>query len=1127
MMKKPGSASDPLWFKDAIIYETHVKAFFDSDHDGTGDFKGLLQKLDYLHDLGVTCLWLLPFFPSPLRDDGYDISNYTDVHPSYGTIDDFRAFVEAAHQRNIQVLIELVVNHTSDQHPWFQRARKAPPGSPERNYYVWSDTEELYQDARIIFVDTEASNWTWDEEAKAYYWHRFFSHQPDLNYDNPEVLREVIDAMRFWSDLGVDAFRLDAVPYLIERPGTNCENLPETHAVIKEIRRQLDAEYENRIFLAEANQWPADVRAYFGDGDECHMAFHFPLMPRIFMALQMEDGYPIIEIMEQTPEIPADCHWAIFLRNHDELTLEMVTDEERDYMYRAYSADPRMRCNVGIRRRLAPLMQNNRRRVELLNGLLFSFPGTPVIYYGDELGMGDNIYLSDRNGVRTPMQWSADRNAGFSRANPARLYFPVIMDSVYGHQSINVEAQLEDASSLLSWMKNMIAIRKLCKVFGRGTLEFLHPSNRKVLAYVRRYEDSVVLCVANLSRFAQPCELDLSEFKRMIPVEMIGNMPFPPIGDLPYFLTLSAYGFYWFEIQAERKPTMAYRLRRPQTAADLGELVVLALRDEGSALFQGRARATLETRVLPRYLPQSRWFGAKTRSIASIVVHDWTQLPTTGAPAFLAMLNVRYNDGGEESYSVPLSVARGRGAEKLVKNRPQLVLSRLTTPRGPAVLHDALADESACQSMLAAISENAVFKTQHGEIRAFRLAGFDQARGPGEEALPSVPGAAEQSNSSVRFGERLILKLFRRLERGVNVDFEMSRYLAEQAGFDRIPPLVGAVEYDTPDGEMTTLAMLQGLLANQGDGWESTLDEFGRYLERCAAEAAPPPERETVGLSLLELARVEPSEEVRNAVGLSLDRAALLGQRTAQMHLALARDTADPAFAPEPMNQADWASLQRGMAALAGQALDLLARVRPSLPAEAAALADAALARRPSLLASFDRLAGIRAPMVKTRVHGDYHLGQVLTVKNDYYILDFEGEPARSRAERRQKRSPLKDVAGMLRSFSYAANSGFLQFAERHAVAHDVLQPWVEYWEAWSCAAFLRDYLETAGQASFLTQDSVELEEVLRSFILEKACYELLYELNNRPDWVSIPLAGITALLGGSGPRGGLQPTER
>jgi maltose alpha-D-glucosyltransferase/alpha-amylase len=770
---------------------------------------------------------------------------------------------------------------------------------------------------------------------------------------------------------------------------------------------------------------------------------------------------------------------------------------------------------VGIRRRLAPLMQNNRRRIELLNSFLFSFPGTPVIYYGDELGMGDNIYLSDRNGVRTPMQWNADRNAGFSRVNPARLYFPVIMDTVYGHQSVNVEAQLEDPSSLLNWMKNMIAIRKLYQVFGRGTLEFLHPSNRKVLAYVRRYGDTVVLCVANLSRFAQPCELDLSEFNKMTPVEMIGNMPFPPIGELPYFLTLAPYGFYWFEIQSELKPTQAYRLRAPQQTAELGELVVLALKDEGPGLFQGRALSNLETRILPKYLPQRRWFGAKTRSITSTSIEDWAPLPSAGAPAFLTFLRIRYADGGEEQYSVPLSVARGPGADELVKNRPQLVISRLTTPRGPGVLHDALADEAAGQALLAAISENSVLKTQRGEIRAFRLAGFEQARGPAQDPLPAALIAAEQSNSSVRLGDRMILKLFRRLEQGPNVDFEVSRYLAEQAGFDRIPPLVGAIEYTAPGHEPTTLAMLQGLVPNQGDGWVSTLDEIGRYLERSAAETGPPSEGDAASLSLLKLAAIEPSEDVRNSVGLSLDHAEVLGKRTAEMHLALARDTPELDFAPEPMRSEDWESLERSMGALADQAFDLLAQVRPSLPADAAELADTALAQRAAVFAQFGRLSKIQSPAVKTRVHGDYHLGQVLTVKNDYYILDFEGEPARSRDERREKRSPLKDAAGMLRSFSYAANSGLQQFQERHGSGHDGLKPWIAYWEAWTGAAFLREYLETAAKAPFLPQDAEEMELALNSFMLEKACYELLYELNNRPQWVGIPLAGIVGLLDG------------
>jgi maltose alpha-D-glucosyltransferase/alpha-amylase len=569
-VKKAGSASNPLWYKDAILYELHVRTFQDSNGDGIGDFPGLISRLDYLQDLGVTCLWLLPFFPSPLRDDGYDIADYTSVNPTYGTIDDFKRFLAEAHKRNMQVLIELVINHTSDQHPWFRAARHAPPGSPDRDFYVWSDTDQLYKGVPIIFSDTEKSNWTWDDTAKAFYWHRFFSHQPDLNFDNPAVMEEVLKAMRFWLDLGVDGLRLDAIPYLVERDGTTCESLPETHAIIRRLRAAIDAEYTNRFTLAEANQWPPEVRPYFGDGDECHMAFHFPLMPRIYMALRQEDRLPITDIMAQTPAIPDSCQWGLFLRNHDELTLEMVTSDERDYMYFAYSADPRMRVNSGIRRRLAPLLDNNRQRIQLLNSILLSFPGTPILYYGDEIGMGDNIYLGDRNAVRTPMQWNSDRNAGFSTANPARLSFPVVMDPVYGYQAVNVESELADQSSLLHWTRNMIALRKLFQVFGRGTLEFLNPENRKILAYVRHYDPTspsreatpigakrnvtspgteTVLCVANLSRFAQPVSLDLSEFAGMTPVEMLGYVPFPRITDRPYPLTLAPYSFFWLELQ--------------------------------------------------------------------------------------------------------------------------------------------------------------------------------------------------------------------------------------------------------------------------------------------------------------------------------------------------------------------------------------------------------------------------------------------------------------------------------------------------------------------------------------------------------------------------------------------------
>jgi len=552
-MTRTAIPRDPLWYKDAVIYELPIKSFCDGNGDGIGDFLGACEKLDYLQTLGVTCLWLLPFFPSPLKDDGYDIADYMNVHPSYGTLDDFKTFLDAAHSRGLRVIIELVLNHTSDQHPWFERARSSPAGSPERQWYVWSDTDQPYQEARIIFVDSERSNWTWDPMAKQYYWHRFFQHQPDLNYDNPDVVREMLGVLDFWVDLGVDGFRLDAVPYLVERDHTSCENLPDTHAVIRSVRAHVDARAPGRLLLAEANQLPVDVRAYFGDGDECHMAYHFPVMPRIFMALHLEDRQPIIEVMERTPPIPDACQWAMFLRNHDELTLEMVTDDERDYMYLAYSMDPQARLNVGIRRRLAPLMRNDRRRIELLVGLLFSFPGTPILYYGDEIGMGDNVYLGDRNGVRTPMQWTGDRNASFSRADPERLYSPLVMDAVYGYAAVNVEAQESDEASLLRWMQNMIRLRKLFKVFGRGTQEFLSPSNAKVLAYVRRYRDDVILCVANLSRTVQPAELDLAAFAGLTPVEMLGYTQFPAIEAAPYFLTLGPYGFYWFELQHSRR----------------------------------------------------------------------------------------------------------------------------------------------------------------------------------------------------------------------------------------------------------------------------------------------------------------------------------------------------------------------------------------------------------------------------------------------------------------------------------------------------------------------------------------------------------------------------------------------
>jgi maltose alpha-D-glucosyltransferase / alpha-amylase len=1099
-MKQPGSAADPQWYRDAIIYELHVRAFHDSNNDGVGDFGGLIDKLDYLEDLGVTCLWLLPFFPSPLRDDGYDISNYLDVNPVYGTLDDFRAFLDQAHRRGLQVMIELVINHTSDQHPWFQAARVAPPGSPERDFYVWSDTDQRYRDARIIFTDTEKSNWTWDPVAKAYYWHRFFSHQPDLNFDNPAVIDEVIKVMRFWLDMGVDGLRLDAVPYLVERDGTSCENLPETHAVIRRIRREMDARHDHRVILAEANQWPVSVRPYFGEGDECHMAFHFPLMPRIFMALRLEDRLPVTDVMEQTPAIPDGCQWGLFLRNHDELTLEMVSDEERDYMYLAYSADPLMRVNVGIRRRLAPLMDNNRRRIELLNSLLFSFPGTPILYYGDEIGMGDNIYLGDRNGVRTPMQWNADRNSGFSRATPARLYSPVVMDPVFGYEAVNVEAQQGDPSSLLSWMRNLIALRKLFTVFGRGSFQMLHPANRKVLAYIRRDDEEQVLCLANLSRFAQPVELDLAEWAGMTPIEMLGYVEFPAIDRAPYRLTLAPYGFLWFELHAPAELGEA-------EPAEPAEDTVLEMSGGFPELFGGGERERLET-ALASFLPKQRWFAGKARTIDTASIADWAEIP--GADAALTLVDVGYEDRGREQYLVAVAVCSGPEAVRLRDEAPAGVIGAVSLPDGRGVLVDGSYDARTCSALLDCIEGNGGFAAKRGSVRGERGAALVDALAGLDQRLVPKPASAEQSNSSIRFGDRLILKLFRRQEPGPNPDLEIGRYLTESAGFDSVPAYAGALEY-LGGGSRHTLAMLQRLVQNEGDGWQWTLEELGRYYERCSAEPAPPSEIDDGG-QLEDLAAAPPTAVSMDWVGLYLDAAATLGRRTAEMHLALAQNTGDPAFAPEPMAAADLRRLHADLRVHASTAFDTLKRHLPELPNEVADRAGLVLGRRRSLMGRFDALLAADSGGQRTRIHGDYHLGQVLRVRGDYMLLDFEGEPARPLAERRAKQSPLKDVAGMIRSFGYASWSALLTFTSRRPEGLDQLEPWARLWERATSAAFLRAYLGTPEADAWLPGEPTVRRALLRAFLLDKALYELLYELNSRPAWVRIPLEGVLAL---------------
>ena len=1108
-----------LWYKDAVIYQAHVRAFFDSTNDGIGDFAGLTQKLEYLESLGVNTVWLLPFYPSPLRDDGYDIADYENIHPSYGTLADFDRFIAEAHRRNLRVITELVINHTSDQHPWFQAARRAPAGSPERDFYVWSDTNQKYQGVRIIFTDTEQSNWTWDDTAKQYYWHRFFHHQPDLNFDNPAVLDAVIRVMRFWLDRGVDGLRLDAVPYLIEREGTICENLEETHQVLKRIRHVLDRDYPDRMLLAEANQWPADVRPYFGDGDECQMAFHFPLMPRMFMAVRQEDRHPIVEILRQTPDIPENCQWAMFLRNHDELTLEMVTDEERDYMYKAYADDPQMRINVGIRRRLAPLLENSRRRSELMHGLLFSMPGTPVIYYGDELGMGDNIYLGDRNGVRTPMQWTGDRNGGFSRADPARLYAPPIMDPVYGYQAINVEAQDRSAYSFLNWMRRMIGLRKQFTVFGRGTIDFVPAQNRKVLTYVRQLGAESILCVANLSRSVQPVELDLSRFKGMIPVEMVGLTEFPRIGDLPYFLTLGPYAFYWFRLQ--QAPAAVASRVAPEPARDIAQAPGLLVGAAWETLLEGNVRTLIERERLLPFLQRQRWFGAKARRARAARFVDWGVLRRGPQPLFLTLVEVEYEDGGREQYFLPLTVCASADVKSIEERSPNAVLATVTGAK-KGVIFDAWLDDRFATTLLEAIGQREQLKTRRGAIRVDQTHAFAELRGT--EPLRVSRLGAEQSNTSILYGDRLILKLFRRIEPGLNPDYEIGRQLTDVVRFPRVPALAAALEYDRSGDWSATLGMLQQLVESQADGWSHATDELSRYDDQVSSLTAPivqAPSR------FSELAVAPVPARVQEMMGSYLEPAAKLGRRTAEMHLALAADSTNPAFAPEPFTKEDLTALSADAVAQAQRALQLLeTKARqagdaapdkpgavPRLPVDVADQARRLALSRDSLLDRIRSAPKFEFVASKIRVHGDYHLGQVLWAENDFYLLDFEGEPARPIAQRRLKQSPLKDLAGMLRSFSYAAYAGLFAHAATRPAEFARLEPWAHIWQTWASAAFLRGYFDTARDAAFLPSDLEQRDALLRLFMLEKALYELNYELNNRPDWVRIPLWGIFDLV--------------
>ncbi len=1102
------SGSDPLWFKDAIIYELHVRAFHDSDGDGAGEFRGLTEKLDYLRDLGITAVWLLPFCPSPWRDDGYDISDYSDVHPAYGTLRDFQVFLREAHERNIRVITELVLNHTSDQHPWFQRARKAKPGSRYRDFYVWSDTPDKYKETRIIFKDFESSNWTWDPVAKAYYWHRFYSYQPDLNFDNPSVRRTVTDAVDFWFEMGVDGLRLDAVPYLFEREGTNCENLPETHAFLQELRRHIDVKFPDRMLLAEANQWPEDAVAYFGKGNECHMAFHFPLMPRLFMAQWREDRYPIIDILRQTPSIPENCQWALFLRNHDELTLEMVTDEERDYMYRVYAYDRQARINLGIRRRLAPLLGNHRRRIELMNALLFTLPGTPVIYYGDEIGMGDNIYLGDRNGVRTPMQWNADRNAGFSRANPQRLYLPIIIDPEYHYEALNVEAHQGNPHSLLWWMKRLILLRKRSKPLSRGSIEFLEPENHRVLAFLRRYGQECILVVANLSRFSQPVELDLSDFRGVQPIEMFGRVRFPVVGKSAYLLTLAPHTFFMFSLDQKAKEVRVQA--HISTAAGIPLIAVPSL----DTALQPAVLSDL-TNLLSEYLRRRRWFRSKSRNIRAMdVVESISFVPSRSS---LVIVQVSYSEGDMEFYALPLSLARGKEAEEILDQITQPAIARLRSTSGEGgILYSAEWDRRFCDAILEAISRRRRLKGQAGELAAIPYGVFRKKHMADIRSLDIKVQKAEQSNTSVIYGDRLILKLFRCLEEGLNPEVEIGRFLTEKTSFEHFPSIAGSMEYRSRSGKTMTVGILQSFVPNECDAWQYTLDSLGRFFERALSQSGEIAPSLAIPGHPLDLAEQNFSPEAESLMMDYLEDARLLGQRTAELHLALSRPTGDPDFDPEPLTDFYRHGLYHGIVGQVDRSFQLLRRQLKALPKKFHTGAKRVLSFEPEIRARIRPLRDTRITAIRIRHHGDYHLGQVLYTGKDFVIIDFEGEVARHLSERRIKRSPLRDVAGMMRSFHYASSAAFfgqIPGTISRLGAAGAMESWSRFWYLFACSAFLKGYLATAGNAPFIPQSKEQLRLLFDVFLLEKAVYELAYELDNRPEWLAIPLRGILDLI--------------
>lgn len=1095
MPKKPADeASNPTWYKDAIIYELHIKSFNDSTGSGKGDIVGVIEKLDYLQDLGITAIWLLPFFPSPLRDDGYDIQDYMNVNPDYGTIQDIRRLIREAHKRGLRVIIELVLNHTSDQHEWFKRARQAPAGSSHRNFYVWSDTPEKYQDARIIFKDFEPSNWSWDPVANAYYWHRFYHHQPDLNYENSQVHKAVFKVFDFWFKMGVDGVRLDAVPYLYEEEGTNCENLPKTFSFLKKLRARLDQKYEGRMLLAEANQWPEDAAEYFGDGDACHMSFHFPLMPRMFMALEMEDRFPIVDILEQTPDIPESAQWAIFLRNHDELTLEMVTDEERDYMYRMYARDPKSRINLGIRRRLAPLLGNDRRKIELMNVLLFSMPGTPVLYYGDEICMGDNYYLGDRDGVRTPMQWSADRNAGFSRSNPQSLYLPVIIDPEYHYEAVNVETAQSNKSSLFWWMKGMIAMRKKHPAFARGDVTFLMPDNHRVLAFIRSYQDENVLIVCNLSRFPQAASLDLAGFEGCEPIELMSHTKFPMIRTAMYDLTLNPHGYFMFRL---------HRNVAEEVARSEGVPIVTASTTVN--MFDAEFRLGLES-ILPAYFIRRNKLLSPTAILREISIREALPFGNEAQQCWLLIVEVRFMQQPPELYTLFVSRVEGKDATDVVTARTPELICTIEGGGEPAALVEGFIEGWSCASFINLYKQVKIVSGRNGIFSVLqdrrRLPVFKECFGWWKEYPES---------SAVVCGDDLFFRMYRRLSDGINPDAEMLEHLSVRCGFPNVPRFFGAVKYKGSQGNEHYIGAYSQYTHGESDVQQMVVDSVTRFYEgRLAIDTRIEKAPEELDGDVFEIAFERPA--LNNAEVLTepdVTVFTLLGKRLAEMHLALGRSGTSKDFAPEAYSKLYARSVYQSVQSVVKRTIDRLHRKRGELDSSVIPYVDDVVASKEKLLRDAKEFLTHKYSCQKIRLHGNLYLRRIFYTGKDFLFVNFEGQKHKSFTARRLKDSSLRDVVDVLDSLQYTA----LRVLERASFIRpedkDNLEIWAEVWRRNAGGVLLRSYAETVQGSKLLPKDAEAFRCMLDVFCVQRKFVDLRQFENMEPEELRIILKSI------------------